>query len=202
MNMPGTTRTKTPRPPASKSGPAEESAAVTEVQEKAATTEATEATETTESTEQTPAPAAAVDFLALLSTAEDDTKSAAKTDERTAIHVPEEWIAKVKDTFENRKRVRIPGIRDKDTFAKVGDLVRAAADRIEKSATVRAVYEVPAGKEDTKENRVLVALTFTIGARRKGPQSKKSAAAVPPETTESAPVSVSDTDADSAPPSE
>jgi hypothetical protein len=152
-----------------------------------------------------PAP---VDFMALLSVAEDDTKASAKSDERATIQVPEEWIAKVKDTFENRRRVRIPGITSKEIYAQVGDLIRAAADRIEKTATVRAVYSVPEGKENTKENRVLSALSFTVGPRREGPRAKKgdavSDSGVGEATDVSAPdtASVSDNGADSAPQSE
>lgn len=140
------------------------------------------------------APSAPVDFMALLATAEEDTKASRKSDERTDIDVPEEWIAKVKDTYERRKRVHIPGITTKDMFAQVGDLIRAAADRIEKSATVRAKYTLPDGAEDKPENRVLSGLTFTVGPRRKGPQSKKAADAVPTDTADTPPV-----DADSAP---
>lgn len=156
------------------------------------TPETVETTEAQEPTNGAPV-AGPVDFLKLLEVAEDDTKASRKSDERTDIHVPEEWISKVKHTFENRKRVHIPGIHDKDTFAAVGDLIRAAADRIDKSATVRAKYTLPDGAEDKPENRVLSGLTFTVGPRRKGPQGKKAADAAPETADESGTV-----DADSA----
>lgn len=119
-----------------------------------------------------PAPAAPIDFMALLQTAEIETKNAPKAIERKHIDVPAEWVEKVQEAFSKRLRVKIPGITTKEAYMAVGDLIRAAADRIGKSATVRASYDVPKGKPDTKENRVLTGLTFTVGARREGPKRK------------------------------
>jgi hypothetical protein len=165
--MPGTARKTAPRKTADTPEPTSD-----------ATPEPTNAEPAPEQPNASPEPTngasapAVVDFMKLLETAEVDDKAAPKSADRKSIEVPEAWLTKVKETYESRKRVKLAPITTKVQFGEVGDLIRAAADRLDLSATVRAVYSpAPEGTED--KDRELCALTFTVGPRRKGPQSKK-----------------------------
>ena len=109
-------------------------------------------------------------FAALLETAEVSEKRTHV--DRSDIVVPPEWIAKVEWAYENSKRVTLK-VTDKETFANVANLIRAAADKSEKNITATCVAKY----EGEGEAATLVGLTFTVGNRRGVKKGKASASA-------------------------